>query len=526
MSSLVPIPLPLGGLNTINPFVEFESGYARELTNFSIYNGRLYIRPAVRSHVYNAGLGTNYTHWYDVNSIASGTFAILVDGKIRKLSDGSGATTIGGSPSYNPTTVNHFGTNYLIGARQPRLAANPFTAWTFTTAAVTATSTSCACSHKGRLYVAEVQTIEYSPLAAVTGAMEAGFSLGEFLSGQDIIRMFSVSASDPSGTQNLFVVFGDEGRVLVYQGDHPGSATWSLVGKYDMPAPVANQSFLEIDGDIWVSTTTGAYWFKDLLMSGAQVAKDNAPTRPIENIWSSVRWLGAGLTPEQPHTFYEPRLDAIITQCANKSTGTNNFAAIANYQTEAMLFVYFRLYKAWGVWLTTPFHSPVLADSLSPAAQLYSGSNRAEVKKLVHGNVVDQYIGSSTIDIEASWKTPYLSLKGNGIKLNGVRPFFENTISGHFAKMRAIFDYSDYNALLGWNTQSTVTAVVPGRYADGGADSSMNSWNQYNEFQGISGDGGALSINFQMKRKSGSSATQTQSIYAAFAHMTPQGELY
>lgn len=519
-NQLIPVPLPILGLNTVEAFsLPWESRYAREFTNFMLYNGRVQVRPAFRSQVYNSSFTANPVHWFDKTSTPD-WYAILSDGKIRKLSDGTGATTIGGSPAYNATVCKHVSLELVIGCREPRLTTNPFTAWTITTATVTATDIRAACSHKGRLYVFNSNTAEYSSIGQITGAMPAGqtFSFSEFLDGQSILRAFSVTVQPGDQSQNVLAVFGSGGRVLVYSGDYPGSATWALIGKFDMPTPISNVGFVEVDGDLWVSTQSYPYWFRDLFSGGAQTAYANSPGRAIENIWSGVFWASSVALPEVSHSFYDPRLDAVITQCSEKSSGYINLGTIAEYQNEGLYFVYLRKYRAWAVWYATPMFAPFVY----PYGTAYNG----EIKTISYTDIVDQYDGSNTIDIESSWKTPYFASAGPGAKVNGVRVFFENTVSGYFDKVRVIFDRSDYNSALGWYTQSMVTQVNPGNYGDSVNDAVAKSFNQYNPLIGASGIGGKFSIQFTQKRKSGSSSSQLQSIYDANVYLQPGGNLF
>lgn len=521
-NSLIPIQMPLLGLNTVNPFIDFDSGFARELTNFSIVNGRLKMRPAVRSTMDNASLAQAIT-WFD-EPTAGNWYAILADGKIRKLNDGSGAATIGGAAALNVTRVKHVSLDLIFGAREPRIAANPFTAWTFTTLGIGATTIRCGASHKGRLYVADGNTLEYSTVAAITGTMAGSFSLADQLDGQVIVRIFSVSIHPGVIAENVLVIFGHLGRVLVYQGDYPASATWSIIGKYDMPRPGSNVSFVEIDGDIFVSTYSYAYWFKDLFQGGAQPAYANSPTLPIENIWQSAGWQGVDTLYNQG-CYYDPSLDAIV-QILYQPAIDGGVAGIVNGFSR---FVYFRKYKAWAIWTVPPLFFPVRTDLdyVYGFPTIYGCSwARSEIVTMTAGIAQDTASGGtpSTYNIEATWKTPYGNpFEGRSMKVNGVRPFWQNSISGYMDKMRVIFDYSDFNSPYGFYTQTTATQVNPGNYSDGQLDLTAQAWNQYNGFLGIGGEGGAASYQFSMKMKTGSSTTQTQEIYAAHAYAESGG---
>jgi hypothetical protein len=134
--------------------------------------------------------------------------------------------------------------------------------------------------------------------------------------------------------------------------------------------------------------------------------------------------------------------------------------------------------------------------------------------------MVDEYFvtSTSTIPIEATWKTPYVEpFDSSNTKVNGVRIFFENTLNGYFERVRSIFDFSDYNSVLGWATQSMVTQIPPGKYGEGTVDAPVHTYNQYNPLVGGGASGGGVSFEFKAKRKEGTSDTQNLNLYAATA---------
>jgi hypothetical protein len=529
MSKLVPIGMPLRGLITIDPFVPFDSGYARELTNNLIVDGRLTTRPAIKSYKYNAS--NNRLNWYDA---VNNSGIEITTGDIITVSSSATTGTIGGASSFNATTCIHMGTEYVFGCREPRLAAAPFTAWTFTTITISAAVITCGVSHKGRFYVAQSGELNYSGVAQTTGAMYAYLDYSQYLEGQAIFRMFSVSAQPGNDTQNVLVLFGSGGKVLVFSGTYPDSDSWQLIGNYNMPSPVQS-GFIEIDGDIWVTTQRYSYWFRDLFSGGAQTAYENSPSRPIENLWQAQTWStdspsyvgntsGLNTNAHCSHAFYlgvvgSTSVDAIICQAQTDTL------SIASYQNVSISFIYHRKYKAWSIWYSTPFFKPVRLQ----AGAYYALSNSGEIVTLDDDNFVDEYTGggANTIEIETSWKTPYVSpFSGTNQKLEGVRPFWKNSVSGYFEKIRAIFDYSDYNAPYGFYTQSTVTQINPGKYNDGQFDLAANTWNHYNEFKTLGGLGAGFSLQFTMKRKAASAAAQSQQLYAASALVNDGGAIF
>ena len=425
----IAIPMPLGGLNTIEPFNE-DLSYARELTNYAIVNGRLKTRPSVRTEIDgDVSLAGLNVHWFDPATIGAGCEAILSNANIRTLSTGAGATSAGSSATYvNAYKIKHVSLELVIGCATPRLAASPFTATTITSADITMANVTSAVSHKGRLYLSDGTILVYSQVAHIAGAITAGntFSVTEFMDGQTILRMFSVTAQPGVTTENLFVIFGSGGRVLVYQGEYPGSSTWALVAKYDMPAPISNTGFLEIDSDIFVSAQDYCYWFRDLFLQGAQSAYQNSPCRQIENIWQSAYFVGTTSLPEASYVWYDKNLDAIITQVAEKTTGEFDLGLIAEHNNEACWFVYFRKYKAWAVWFPTFFCQPVLEYQ---GAYYGTSSGYPDIVWLDSTRLTDQYAGTTEIPIYTSWKTPYFAGFDQGTqKLSGVRIFFDDVV--------------------------------------------------------------------------------------------------
>jgi len=354
--------------------------------------------------------------------------------------------------------------------------------------------------------------------------------LASVLDGQSLSRIFSVTAQNGIASDSVFVAFGDGGKVLIYGGDNPGAANWTLIGAFSMPAPANSLCFLEIDGDIFIATSEYGYWFRELFSNGAQSAYQNSPTKPIENLWRQVGWAN-GAVADYPHVFYIKEYDLIIVRSGGTQGLLSN--AIGNYGGSNFVFVYHRSLGAISLWITTTIAPGVQQNSTSLAyyAPTFNGATRLDFTSSQDYSFYWSTINAPplpALNIETSWKTPYFApFEGVGNKVNSVRVWFENTISGYFEKVRAIFDYSDYNSpILGWYTQSMVTQVNPANYGDGKEDGANQASNQYHPIIGASGAGGGVSFQFTQKAKSGSSTTQNQSIYAATAYIEEAGELW
>jgi len=247
------------------------------------------------------------------------------------------------------------------------------------------------------------------------------------------------------------------------------------------------------------------------------------PSKPIENLWTSCTWSGNPTLEEVAHAFYDQITDSIIAQCSEQST----LSTIANYQNEGAYFVYSRKYKCWYLWLMTPFFTPVRYNGATDAQPIGTGYF-TELKFLAKSQPVDAWFNATSvqlIDIETSWKTPYIQ-RPLGHKANQQRLFFENTSSGYIEKIRVIFDNSDYNAPFGFYTQNSVTQINPNNFGDSSLDITANTSNQYKGLAGATGLGGSISVQHTLRKKSGSSSTQRQGIYGSILLVEDGNELF
>jgi hypothetical protein len=505
--------MPLAGLNTREPFIGFESGYARELTNYSIQNGSIQMRPGVAYTAAHASI-TNRILWY-----ASGSPAEVISGGNR-VNFSTGAV-LGALASYAfnaiPIAVKHQSLEYIIGLGAPRASTSPFGVWGFTTLAITATAITSACSHKGRLYVCDGSTIEYSDIGQITGAIPAGqsFPISRFMQGETVLRMFSITALPGNYTSNVFVIFGSGGRVLVYEGDYPGSPSWQLIGDFKMPAPISAVCLVAINGDIFVATDQYCYWFRDLFTADAQIAYEKRPSKPIDNLWQSVVWTWSSLSnPEISHVWYNQALNAIICQCFEKG----ELVKVGEYQNEACYFVYFLEYKAWAFWLMAPMFAPIISNALGMSYGPPWGITSLNASA---GFDENQITGSPAwYEIYTSWKTPYYQpTNGRNKQLSGVKPFYYHEFSGDLELIQAIYEMSDYTQPFGfYNQPSAIGGTNPLYFTSGNISLPSTLVDIYTEFCGVSGNGAGVSIQFTQKGEFG--VREPQKIYAASMTLT------
>lgn len=538
MAKAIPIPIPLRGLNTISPDLPLEAGYARELTNYSIVNGRLRMRPSITKSSTILGVtpvySTSRVLWWEEGFPAS--YSINADKNIYNLATGAVAGTITSASSSAltpPDLVKHLNLSLIMGGNfAPRNSTALFSAWPFTTIAIDPDDITCGCSYKGRLYVCDGSTIEYSSVGQVSGAMYDSFDISEFLNNNSIIRMFSYSFGG-NLNENVLVLFGAGGQVLVYQGDYPSSSTWNLVANYNMPPPM-QKGFVEIDGDLLVTTRDYVYFLSDLL-TDAKAAYENSISKQIENLWRNCNWVSSHASTSGSYAFYDSNYDAFIFNTRNDDLVSD----VANYMpnatsTEKTIFlVYFRKYQSWALWLAPRFTTPLIGVGGTLASFAYGIAQATDNKYVImQMNLATDLASDITedgteIDITTSWKTPFINaFRGNIQKVAGVRPYFLSSVNGFLNKIRLIFDYSDYNSQpYGFYTQPTVTQINPGNYADAQVDVPTTTWDNYSPFSSVSGAGGGVSLQITQQRKTGSADTQLNEIYSATMYVEDGGEM-
>jgi hypothetical protein len=561
MAKAIPIPIPLNGLNTVNPDLPLEAGYARELTNYSIINGRLRVRPSVFNYKQGTDdVGGNGsitgTIWMTIGASTATSYTISYNGNVLRMSDSAVMATFASSiiNSRQPYVVKHLSLSLVISVLEPRLSDYPFTAWTFTTIGITANLITSACSYKGRLYVCDGSTIEYSNVGQITGAMYDSFAISEFMDGQKVVGLYSVNLSGNTA-ENIFVILGDNGKVLVYQGDYPASSTWNLIGNHNMPrlssavttsgVTSGAASVLDLESDLWIMTKEYLYKFSDLMQGGASYAKENSPSAAVENLW---RNQDAGSSPNAntlPFCFYLKELDACVFAFPD-GVGDDLWAEYSDLGFgQNGLLVYFRKYKAWALWMSIKVNYPAIVYSGTGETYIGSGLNsnsgsltgkwnvyrlatRSNSTNILYDVFSDPPYTTDFTAITTSWKTPFINaFAGRMQKVCGVRPFFQSAINGYLEKIRIIFDYTDYNSPFGFYTQPTVTQINPGNFADAQADIPTQTWDNYNPFVSVAGAGGGVSLQITQQSKSGVSVTtqQLNEIYSATLYIEDGGDM-
>jgi hypothetical protein len=204
----------------------------------------------------NKLFATAATGIYDVTT--QGAFGTLVE-----------ACTDGNYFSLNMATA---GGNFLFAVNGVDSAKTyDGTVWATPAITVAVSSTWGYVSlHKKRIWAVQKNTMNlwYLPVDSIAGAATL-FPVGSlFKKGGYVVATGSWSLDGGAGIDDVFVIVTSNGQLAIYQGVDPASsATWSLVGVFDVSEPVGNKPLLDYGGDLLYLGSNGLLPLSKLLQS-------------------------------------------------------------------------------------------------------------------------------------------------------------------------------------------------------------------------------------------------------------------
>jgi hypothetical protein len=267
---------PVLGWNTKDPLSDMDPRYSPALENVFPGNGAVELRNGYTEHVKTA-VGGACSHLAELVNNAGTHFLIGFIGSgapYNFTSAGAGTAITGGFTlgSGFVYTVNFRGRLFCKGY----VSGSSDMFYTDGTAATLAAFTGPGgddkdlwrlTTYKGRLYALQITdaSMWYGGLDAVTGAMtQYDFQSLFILGGKPwYIGPFSMTGGDI--TQEYFCVISEQGEVLLYGGDYPGAATWGIVNRLFIPAPVGRASFFSWGSDILIISYSGLISLREYL---------------------------------------------------------------------------------------------------------------------------------------------------------------------------------------------------------------------------------------------------------------------
>lgn len=273
------IPAPVWGWDALNSVANMPADHAFRLINWFPQTGYCEIR---KGHVLHADTGTG---------LPVETLAAYQGVSSRKLFAWSGSqifdvtltssSSVTGLGSARAQTINFAagGGNYLYtvnGVDPP----NIFDGTTWTVPVITGVSSADIIgvnSHKNRLWFTIIDSSDayYLPAASIAGAA-VKFPLGGLWNqGGYLMAMGTWSIDGGAGLDDYAVFISSRGQVAIYSGTDPASpTTWSLVGVFDMGAPIGRRCMNRVGADLAIICTDGIVPLsKSLIFTRAAVQK-------------------------------------------------------------------------------------------------------------------------------------------------------------------------------------------------------------------------------------------------------------
>ena len=122
----------------------------------------------------------------------------------------------------------------------------------YTGSGLTATTLIQATAYRSRIYIVEKDTMSYwyGATNAITGALTEVDLSTIFQRGGTLMAVATWTRDSGNGPEDFFVAISSTGEYLIYQGADPGSAAWSIVGRFVMGAPLSRRCFANVGPEL------------------------------------------------------------------------------------------------------------------------------------------------------------------------------------------------------------------------------------------------------------------------------------
>jgi len=288
------VPSPVGGWDALSPLAAMEPKYAAAMTNWVPRTGWIELRGG-----YNAW-AQGFTS-APVNSLMcyrpkTGTQQLFAasDNEIWDVSTNGMPTLVASGLSGDKFQYVNFTPNlsspYMLGVNGQDAGLGTYNGSTFAFTAITGTTTGIFVNiniFKRRVWLIEPNsTIAwFLGTDAIAGAVDDGQDIGPFLSkGGYLMAMGTWTLDGGQGPDDLAVFISSEGQAVIYKGTDPTNANaWSLVGVFDLPAPIGRRCFLRLGSDLMLITVQGVIPVSQALPFDPSASRSVALTNRIQN---------------------------------------------------------------------------------------------------------------------------------------------------------------------------------------------------------------------------------------------------
>lgn len=285
------VPPPTGGLNLIAAPDEVQPNEATSLANYLIYDSGIRQVGALSQVVQYANTGNIGFFFPFIDSNAALRALYSNNTKIYRFATDESSVDVTGGAVITVDLWNacYFNKHILLfnGTDTPLThdigAASHVAA--FSATGPTITTLVQATGYKTRLYIAQKNStvIWWGDVGAFAGTFTS-LDLGEIFEFPGYaLCCFNWTFNQGQQNEELFTVLSDAGEVLVYSGDYPDSANWTIIAKARIPKPLGRQPFVKVAGDTFIITERGMIPMSSILAGNANPNSYYSISRKIKN---------------------------------------------------------------------------------------------------------------------------------------------------------------------------------------------------------------------------------------------------
>lgn len=190
-------------------------------------------------------------------------------------------------------------------------------------------------AYKNRLFFVQGGSMNfwYLSVGAKTGALTSFSLAGVFAKGGAILFGATWSLDAGDGVDDLCVIVSTLGEVAVYQGTNPSdAAAWSLVGRYEIAAPLGKNAIERAGGELLICTAEGIVPISEAVNKDRAALSLSAISRAIDPDWTQAVRDRGGL----PWTLTKyPERNMMIVGMPSPSASIERASFVVNLETGA-----------------------------------------------------------------------------------------------------------------------------------------------------------------------------------------------
>lgn len=266
----ISFPAGTGGWNGKDPWDQMAPEDAIILDNFIPYPGRIELRQGCEK--WSTGLGGQVETIAEWAGPSSRKMIAAANGHLWDSSAQAGGTSLASGYTSNRWQCINF-KGRLFGGNGSD-APFDFDGTTINSTAWTGPTSNSALIqpnvYRNRLYWVENATAKvwYGGVEAITGALTS-FDLGGASQWGGYIMMTKTWSRDTgAGAAEYLAFFMSTGEILVYSGAFPSDASWTLISRFKIGAPLSNRAACNVGPELIVLTYDGLVQFSKLLSMG------------------------------------------------------------------------------------------------------------------------------------------------------------------------------------------------------------------------------------------------------------------